>query len=52
MENQLLWYPYSRRRGRIVAALLRLFVARDLRRRLPRPSGRNGGYASVVSGPK
>jgi acyl-CoA reductase-like NAD-dependent aldehyde dehydrogenase len=36
LENQLLWYPYSHRRGRIVAALLRLFVARDARRRLRR----------------
>jgi acyl-CoA reductase-like NAD-dependent aldehyde dehydrogenase len=34
LENQLLWYPYSHRRGRIVGALLRLFVARDVRRRL------------------
>ena len=51
MENQLLWYPYSARRGRTVAALLRLFVARDARRRLRR-GGRNHGHASVVSGPK
>ena len=34
MTNELLWYPYSRRRGRTVAALLRLLVARDVRRRL------------------
>ena len=40
MENQLLWYPYSHRRGRTVAALLRLFVARDVRRRLRRPGSR------------
>jgi len=36
MENQLLWYPYSQRRGRSVSALLRLFAARDVRRRLRR----------------
>ncbi|MGO9511961.1 MAG: aldehyde dehydrogenase family protein [Mycobacterium sp.] len=51
MENQLLWYPYSHRRGRVVAALLRLFVARDVRRRLWR-AGRSHGHASLVSGPK
>jgi betaine-aldehyde dehydrogenase len=34
MTNELLWYPYSRGRGRTVAALLRLLVARDVRRRL------------------
>jgi acyl-CoA reductase-like NAD-dependent aldehyde dehydrogenase len=37
LENQLLWYPYSHRRGRTVGALLRLVVARDVRRRLRRP---------------
>ena len=52
MENQLLWYPYSHRRGRIVAALLRLFVARDVRRRLRRAGSRNRGHASLVSGAK
>jgi acyl-CoA reductase-like NAD-dependent aldehyde dehydrogenase len=35
MKNEVLWYPYSRRRSRTVAALLRLLVARDVRRRLP-----------------
>jgi delta 1-pyrroline-5-carboxylate dehydrogenase len=34
MENQWLWYPYSRRRGLRVATMLRLLVARDVRRRL------------------
>ena len=42
MENQLLWYPYSRRRGRTVGALLRFFVARDLGRRFRLPAGRRG----------
>ena len=37
LENQLLWYPYSQRRGRTVGALLRLFTARDVRRRLRWP---------------
>jgi acyl-CoA reductase-like NAD-dependent aldehyde dehydrogenase len=50
MENQLLWYPYSARRGRTVAALLRLFVARDVRRRLRRGGSRNHGHPSLVSG--
>lgn len=36
MKNEVLWYPYTRRRGRMVAALLRLLVARDARRRLSR----------------
>ena len=52
LENQLLWYPYSRRRGRIVAALLRLFVARDVRRRSRRSGSRTHRHASVVSGAK
>jgi acyl-CoA reductase-like NAD-dependent aldehyde dehydrogenase len=38
MPNEVLWYPYSRVRSRTVAALLRLLVARDPRRRLRRPS--------------
>ena len=50
MENQLLWYPYSRRRGRTVGALLRFFVARDLRRRLRRPG--RGDHLPVASGAK
>jgi acyl-CoA reductase-like NAD-dependent aldehyde dehydrogenase len=44
MKNELLWYPYSFRRGRTVAALLRLLVARDLRRRL-----RGSDHASLGS---
>jgi betaine-aldehyde dehydrogenase len=52
MENQLLWYPYSHRRGRTVGALLRLFVARDVRRRLRRPGSRDHGHASLVAGAK
>ena len=51
MENQLLWYPYSQRRGRIVAALLRLVVARDVRRRLL-GRRRNRDHPSLVSGAK
>jgi acyl-CoA reductase-like NAD-dependent aldehyde dehydrogenase len=35
-KNDLLWYPYSPRRGRTVAALLRAVVARDARRRFRR----------------
>ena len=35
-ENELLWFPYSLRRGRTVAALLRLLLARDVRRRFRR----------------
>ena len=52
MENQLLWYPYSHRRGRTVGALLRLFVARDVRRRLRRPSGSRRGHLPGASGAK
>jgi betaine-aldehyde dehydrogenase len=36
MKNEVLWYPYTRGRGRTVAALLRLLVARDVRRRFRR----------------
>jgi acyl-CoA reductase-like NAD-dependent aldehyde dehydrogenase len=36
MKNEVLWYPYTRPRGRTVAALLRLLVARDARRRFGR----------------
>jgi acyl-CoA reductase-like NAD-dependent aldehyde dehydrogenase len=36
MKNEVLWYPYTRGRGRTVAALLRLLVARDVRRRFGR----------------
>jgi acyl-CoA reductase-like NAD-dependent aldehyde dehydrogenase len=41
MTNEVLWYPYSPARSRTVAALLRMLVARDLRRRLRRPATRN-----------
>jgi delta 1-pyrroline-5-carboxylate dehydrogenase len=51
MKNELLWYPYSLRRGRTVAALLRLLVARDVRRRL-RGRGLKRGHPSLVSGAK
>jgi hypothetical protein len=47
----LLWYPYSLRRGRTVAALLRLLVARDVRRRL-RGRGPKRDHTSLVSGAK
>lgn len=33
-KRELLWFPYTRRRGRIAGRLLRLLVARDSRRRL------------------
>ena len=36
MKNEVLWYPYTRGRGRTVAALLRLLVSRDVRRRFGR----------------
>jgi acyl-CoA reductase-like NAD-dependent aldehyde dehydrogenase len=50
MANEVLWYPYSARRGRTVASLLRMLVARDPRRRLRLPGKRNG--AAQVAGPK
>jgi acyl-CoA reductase-like NAD-dependent aldehyde dehydrogenase len=50
MTNEVLWYPYSARRSRTVAALLRLLVGRDLRRRLRLPGGR--GVSSQASGTK
>jgi acyl-CoA reductase-like NAD-dependent aldehyde dehydrogenase len=42
MSNEVLWYPYSRARGRTVAALLRMLVARDLGRRVRRGPARRG----------
>src|ERR1700722_9303724 len=36
MKKEPIWYPYSRRKGRTVAALLRMTSARDWRRRLGR----------------
>jgi len=51
VKNEVLWYPYSLRRGRTVAALLRLLVARDVRRRLI-GRHRNRDHTSVVSGAK
>jgi acyl-CoA reductase-like NAD-dependent aldehyde dehydrogenase len=50
MTNEVLWYPYSARRSRTVAAVLRLVVGRDLRRRLRLPGGR--GVSSQASGTK
>ena len=41
MKSEPMWYPYSPRRSRTVAALLRLLVARDLRRRLFRSAHNN-----------
>ncbi|MFQ6330935.1 aldehyde dehydrogenase family protein [Nocardia sp. CWNU-33] len=35
-KNEVLWYPYSPRRGRTVARILRLLAARGLQRRLRR----------------
>jgi len=34
MKNEMLWYPYSKGRMKNVARILRLIVARDLRRRV------------------
>ena len=36
MKKEPLWYPYSRRKGKTVAAMLRMTSARDWRRRLGR----------------
>ncbi len=36
MKKEPLWYPYSRRKGKTIAALLRMTSARDWRRRLGR----------------
>ena len=52
MENQLPWYPYSHRRGRTVAALLRLFVAAMSGRRLRRPGSRTAVTRRLSSGAK
>jgi acyl-CoA reductase-like NAD-dependent aldehyde dehydrogenase len=53
LENQLLWYPYSHRRGRTVGALLRFFVAGDVRRRLRLPTGRRSrNHVAAASGAK
>ena len=53
MENELLWYPYSHRRGRTVGALLRFFVAGDVRRRLRLPTGRRSrNHLAPASGAK
>jgi acyl-CoA reductase-like NAD-dependent aldehyde dehydrogenase len=36
MKKEPLWYPYSRRKGKTIAAMLRMTSARDWRRRLGR----------------
>ena len=36
MKKEPIWYPYSRKKGRTIAALLRMTSARDWRRRLGR----------------
>jgi acyl-CoA reductase-like NAD-dependent aldehyde dehydrogenase len=36
LRSELLWFPYTARKGRFTGALLRLLAARDLRRRLGR----------------
>ena len=36
MKKELLWYPYSRKKGKTIAAMLRMTSARDWRRRLGR----------------
>src|ERR1700757_2416743 len=34
MKKEPLWYPYSRKKGKIIAAMLRMASAKDWRRRL------------------
>ncbi len=36
MKKEPLWYPYSRKKGKTIAAMLRMTSARDWRRRLGR----------------
>ncbi len=36
MKKEPLWYPYSPKKGKVVAAMLRMTSARDWRRRLGR----------------
>src|SRR5271166_5457218 len=36
MKKEPLWYPYSRKKGKIIAAMLRMASAKDWRRRLGR----------------
>jgi acyl-CoA reductase-like NAD-dependent aldehyde dehydrogenase len=36
MKKEPLWYPYSRKKGKVIAAMLRVMSARDWRRRLGR----------------
>jgi len=36
MKKGPLWYPYSRKKGKLVAAMLGMTSARDWRRRLGR----------------
>ena len=36
MKKEPIWYPYSRRKGKIIAAMLRMTSAKDWRRRLGR----------------
>jgi betaine-aldehyde dehydrogenase len=36
-RSELLWYPYTARKGRLVARLVRFLNARNLRRRFVRP---------------
>jgi hypothetical protein len=36
MKKELNWYPYTRRKGRILTGMLRVLNARDWRRRLGR----------------
>ncbi len=36
MKKEPLWYPYSRKKGKIIAAMLRMTSAKDWRRRLGR----------------
>jgi acyl-CoA reductase-like NAD-dependent aldehyde dehydrogenase len=37
-SSELLWYPYTAGKGRLVGRILRFLTARDLRRRLRRPN--------------
>ena len=36
MKKELLWYPYSRRKGKLLEVMGRLLLAKDWRRRLGR----------------
>lgn len=41
MKKELNWYPYNRRKGRVMSFMSRLLAARDWRRRLGRAPNKN-----------